>query len=124
MVTATCGTGTAPAQTGGTVVDGTYVLTSAVDYSCGDAATPPLPPAAATAKITGGCLQFIIAESNGDGGTIVATASETVAYSGTSITTTPVCPAAAAASSQTYTATATTFSYLSTAGFLQVFTKQ
>jgi hypothetical protein len=53
------------------------------------------------------------------------TGSETVAYSGNAITTTTQCPQVQAATTgQTYTATATTMTFLSAQGYLQVFTKQ
>ena len=108
------------------MADGTYVLTSAVDYGC-DGGTSSAPAVKATAQVAGGCLQFVLTGPFGtDAGTVnvTYTASETVAFSGNTVMTTPQCPQVQSAASETYTATATTLTLLSTKGYVQVFTKQ
>ncbi|MGH7440553.1 MAG: hypothetical protein ACRENE_33095 [Polyangiaceae bacterium] len=128
MVTPTCGSGMAPTLTGGTVVDGTYVLTSAVDYEC-EGGVSTAPAVKATAQFAGGCLQLVLtgAFATPDAGTqeVTYTGSTAVSFSGNTFMSTPQCPQAQpAVTGQTYTATATTLTYLSAQGYLQVFTKQ
>ena len=54
VVTPTCMSGTIPAGTGGTIVDGTYTLTSQTYYG---STTCSYGSVSGTAEITGGCIQ-------------------------------------------------------------------
>jgi hypothetical protein len=81
-ITPTCMTGTMPTGTGGTIVDGTYVLTSQTYYNL---STCPTEPLTATIAITGGCLQLVSA------GVLPGTASATFVTSMNEITLTVTC---------------------------------
>ena len=94
-------TATAPAPAGGTIVDGTYVLTAATGYAISPAVIPTT-TLSAVMQIAGSTMQ--------QAGTINGEErryTSTLATSGTSVTTTDTCPAA---DSNTYRYTATTTS--------------
>src|SRR5215471_21351278 len=55
-ITPTCTTGTMPTGTGGTIVDGTYQLTSQTYYNVSSCPTSPF---AETLTISGGCFQAV-----------------------------------------------------------------
>jgi hypothetical protein len=74
--------GTIPAGTGGTIVDGTYTLTSQTYY--GTTACPS-EPVDATLEIAGGCVQEVSASP------LAATASSTQTVAGVNITTIVTC---------------------------------
>lgn len=76
-VTPACGTGALPSGQGGTIVDGTYVLTSLTYYSPDGCPTFPV---AETIAFTGGCLEFAV------GPPLTSTASGPFTVSGSSIT--------------------------------------
>ena len=82
IVTPTCTTGTAPTGTGGTIVDGTYVLTSATKYDA--SCTTPV-PFAETVEIAGDCLQVVF------GDILSGTDSGRLTTQGTSIAFTQTC---------------------------------
>jgi hypothetical protein len=136
VVTPTCATGTEPIGTGGTLADGTYVLTSQTYYQSGQGGACPQFPLAVTIAISQGSAQEVItAYAHADGGQALATATAafTVAPQGDNgISLTTVCntaPQGAATQSSTFTAagnTLTLFSPDSTNGLgnVGVFTKQ
>lgn len=105
----TCTTGTMPTGQGGTIVDGTYVLTAATYYN---APTCPTFLVMETIAFAGGCLQDAIGPAP-----FAATFSGTFTIAGSNITTTQTCShldsdAATImrnASTTTFTATSTTF---------------
>lgn len=67
-IAVSCGTDR-PAMTGGTILDGTYVLATATRYRCPDGGLGSLPPSeAATFVITGSCIQAVGVMSVSDGG--------------------------------------------------------
>jgi hypothetical protein len=78
----TCATGTMPTGTGGTIVDGTYVLTSSLQY--GQSCTTPL-PVAETLTIAGDCIQLVL------GNILSGTFSGRLATQGNTIMTTVTC---------------------------------
>jgi hypothetical protein len=107
-VTPTCATGTIPIGTGGTIVDGTYTLTSQTYYG---ATTCPSELVNATLEIAGGCIQEVSSAP------IPVTVSTASTVAGTTITKTVTCialgidagPLSADFSTDTFTATPTTF---------------
>jgi len=107
-VTPTCGTGTMPAGTGGTSVDGTYTLTSQTYYGLTGC---PSEPVSSTIEIAGGCIQSV------SGSPLPATASQTYTVAGAMITANPTCLHVGVdaggftvdAPGKTFTATPTTF---------------
>jgi hypothetical protein len=130
-VTPTCTTGTMPTGEGGTILDGTYVLTAQTYYSV---TTCPTIPLVETIQIAGGCVQ--VASS----APFPVTGSTTFAAAGNSITLTQKCihtdidgaTITPDAPTETFTATATTFAlYTQNAAVgnpnrdrVEVFTKQ
>jgi hypothetical protein len=112
-LTPTCATGTAPAGTGGTIADGTYVLTSTQDYGT-DCATDL--PVAETIAIAGDCIQSVF------GDILAGTTSGRLATQGSSITFTRTClhldidgaVTTQDSATNTYTATSTTFTLVGT----------
>jgi hypothetical protein len=103
-VTPTCMTGTIPRGTGGTIVDGTYVLTAQTYYNSATCSTIPV---GGTIELAGGCLQLVI------GVPFSGTGSFTYTVQGADITMTETCvnPSGATADTPTttFTATPTTF---------------
>jgi hypothetical protein len=81
-VTPSCATGTIPAGTGGTIVDGTYTLTSQTYYGVTGC---PSEPVTGTIEIAGGCIQSV------DSLPIPVTGAQTYTVAGASITVTPTC---------------------------------
>jgi hypothetical protein len=115
----TAGTGTMPTPTGGSIADGTYVLTKVEVYS---PLTPDATSLKVTMKIAGKTLQSVTA-SNTSAAT--ATASYTTAVFGTNWALTGTCPSAAItpATPPRFTATAITL-VLYIAGQVQTYAKQ
>ena len=107
LVTPTCTPGTAPTATGGTIVDGTYVLTSQAKY--GVSCTSPL-SFSETVTIAGDCFQAVF------GDILSGTSSGRLTTQGNSIAFTQICVhvdtdgaiVTPDVSMKTYTATATT----------------
>jgi hypothetical protein len=143
-VTPTCASGAPPTMTGGTIADGTYVMTAETLYGqgCGDSGVP-MAPQAETYVLSGACLQAVLT-SNGeseslgpdgstttftDGGQLTETSS--VSIQGNQLSLTTLCPVGDEETTHlTFTATAktvTTVSQPSGAGAntisVQVFTK-
>ena len=81
----TCVTGTMPVGTGGTIVDGTYVLTSVTYYNVSSCGT--MVPGSETIAISGGCIQYVL---GGDSG-FTGTASVSFAVQGNNITSMLTC---------------------------------
>jgi hypothetical protein len=77
-----CASGSMPAGTGGTIVDGTYILTSYLLY--GQSCTSPV-PVAETLTITGDCIQLVL------GDLLSGTFSGRLATQGNMLTTTLTC---------------------------------
>jgi hypothetical protein len=107
LVTPTCTTGAVATGAGGTMLDGTYVLTAQTYYN-----VPTCPPVqiSGTIEIMGNCIQLAF------GGVLTGTTSVRFEPQGTGITSNPTCvntPAgtttnADAPGAKTYTATGTT----------------
>jgi hypothetical protein len=116
-----CATGTPPAPTGGTIADGTYVLTAATDYACEGGPPPGIGSVAVV--ITGGCFNDVVTFPVFDGGTESATESSQLSVSGTTFTLNRVCPSPET-TVVSYSATSTEFTTLSSLGVLEVYTKQ
>ena len=105
-ITPTCASGSLPVGEGGTIVDGTYVMTRLTYYGT-DCSTTPV---SETIQVAGGCIQ--VASS----GPVSLTESATYAVAGNVLSLTRTCFNAGAAVStstqdvsQTFTATATGF---------------
>jgi len=122
-VTETCASGSPPAQTGGTVADGTYVVTSVSNYACDDSGSGTQGAVQVTLVIAGGCGQIAIAGPYAGGTKIVGSSGQLV-FSGTSLSVTQVCPSANPTNTVSYTATSTGFTTFSSADVLEVYTKQ
>lgn len=110
-ITPTCVSGTMPVGTGGTIVDGTYVLTSQTYYQ--DTACSKV-PLSETIAIAGDCIQIVF------GGLFSGTLSGTLTPQGNTFTSMQTClhldvDAAVVSEAQmkTYTATSTTFTLFS-----------
>jgi hypothetical protein len=112
-VTPTCTTGTMPTGQGGTIVDGTYVLTAATYYTASDCPTDPMME---TIELAEGCFQASTGPPP-----LTTTGSETFTIAGSNITFTRTCFQVDAghgatvvdngpATPATFTATDTTFS--------------
>jgi hypothetical protein len=112
VITPTCVTGTMPAGTGGTIIDGTYVLTSQTYYQ--DTACSKV-PLSETIAIAGDCIQIVF------GDLFSGTLSGTVTPDGNRFTSTLTCEHldldgavdTMDEQTKTYTATATTFTIFS-----------
>ena len=85
-VTPTCDPGSAPAAAGGTIVDGTYLLTESRFY--GSCSTEPL---AETLVVAQGIVQSIA--TGAGGGAIRASVSYQLGANGTTLAETQTCPA-------------------------------
>ena len=85
-VTPTCDPGSAPAAAGGTIVDGTYVLTASRFY--GACSTEPL---AETLVVAQGTVQSVA--TGADASAIRASVSYQLAANGTTLAETQTCPA-------------------------------
>jgi hypothetical protein len=85
IVTTTCTTGTVPIGAGGTIVDGTYVLTAQTQYN-GFSCSGQLGAYSETMEIARGCMESLGASPN-----FPFTASNTFTVAGNSITMTPTC---------------------------------
>jgi hypothetical protein len=106
-VTPTCSEATPPALTGGTIVDGTYVMTSATVYTSGTTTCSGLtfpPGGPSTIAMAGPCMQSI--DSMGGAKNFARSTS------GNMLTLMEICPGVTTNTVQ-YTATATTLSELS-----------
>jgi hypothetical protein len=121
-VTATCSESSPPALTGGTIVDGTYVMTSATVYTSGTTTCAGLTFRAggpSTIAMAAPCMQAI--DPSGGAKNYARSTS------GNMLTLMEVCPGVMTATVP-YTATATTFSELSSVGsgidVISVFQKQ
>jgi hypothetical protein len=130
-VTPTCISGTLPVGQGGTIADGTYVLTASTYYN---AASCPTFGVTETVEFAGGCIQVAV------GSPFPATTSGTFTVSGNTLLLTQTCFHVAVdgatvtqnTSNNTFTATGTTFttfSHSTVAGnanpdSVAVFTKQ
>jgi hypothetical protein len=107
-VTPTCVSGTIPTGTGGTIVDGTYTLTSQTYYGSTTCSSTPV---SATLEIAGACVQEVTSTP------IPATASASHTVAGATITRTVTCldlgvdagPLSLDSTTDTFTATPTTF---------------
>jgi len=115
----TAGTGTAPTPTGGTITDGTYVLTKVEVYS---PATPNAELLKVTMKVTGKDLQWVSVTS---AGAAITTQSYTTQIFGTNWSLTGTCPSAAITpvTPPRFTASASGL-LLFIAGQVQTYTKQ
>jgi hypothetical protein len=115
----TAGTGTAPTPTGGTIADGTYVLTKVEVYS---PATPNADLLKVTMKVTGKVVQWVSVTS---AGAAVTTQSYTTEIFGTNWSLTGTCPSAAISPvpPPRFTASASGL-LLFIAGQVQTYTKQ
>ena len=96
-ITQTAKTGAAPTFTGGTISDGTYVMTK------WEVTTPAATSVKETLVVTGGKWEIVA-----DLGTVNARSNFDVKPMGTKITLTPTCPSGGKAQDSPYTATATT----------------
>src|SRR5580765_8429578 len=67
VITPTCVTGAMPTGTGGTIVEGTYVMTSQTWYN--DSSCDSHVPVSRTMVVSDGCYQFVIGDSTGPVGT-------------------------------------------------------
>ena len=107
-ITPTCTTGTMPAGEGGTIVDGTYVLTAQTYYNV---AACPAGALSETVVIAGSCFQAAFGDA------LTGNGSVSVAVQGNNYTQTATCTffsfdasgARPDGPGKTYTATATTF---------------
>jgi hypothetical protein len=109
-VTIGSGSGTAPAAAGGTIVAGTYELTSSTVY-LGDGAFPTLQnPIRKTVVITGSASPFTMSEADAAGTNYLRRQTGTLTVSGAMITFSEMCPSLDAGSGNSvgFTATATT----------------
>ena len=114
-VSGTCGTGAQPTGTGGTIADGTYVLTAQARYL--DAGCTAGVTFEATIQITGGCFQRVDGEGASEilrSGNFTTTGNVITR----DITCGPTLPAA------TYTATATQLTIFDEGGSVTTWTKQ
>jgi hypothetical protein len=91
-----------PTPEGGTIVDGTYVMTETAIYTGPDGPSGTNGTSQTTIQVTGTTIQIV---SAGD----PPTRTITLATSGTSFTSTDTCPDTSAVIQGSYTATATTF---------------
>jgi hypothetical protein len=91
-----------PTPLGGTIVDGTYLMTEAAIYTGPDGPSGTNGTSQTTIQITGSTIQIV---SAGD----PPTRTITLATSGTSFTSTDTCPDTSTVIQGSYTATATTF---------------
>jgi hypothetical protein len=82
-ITPTCASGAVPTGTGGTIEDGTYVLTSQTYYG---AATCPATKISTTVVIAGGCFQLAAHAFEGDGGSFELRASSVGVVQGSYLT--------------------------------------
>jgi hypothetical protein len=115
-VTGTCPTGAQPAGAGGTVVDGTYVLTAQARYIDGGCVSETFQ---ATMTVFGTCSSRVDGLS---GGTTLITRDSTFETSGNVLTRTATCGASLPAA--TYTATATQITIFDQGGSVTTWTKQ
>jgi hypothetical protein len=133
-VVPTCTTGTLPTGAGGTVADGTYVLSAQTYYNlpgCG------VERVAATFSIAGGCVQLVAGADTAAGGGLVSfSGTATVTTQGNEMTVDVTCPSVPPGHPdtpvRTYTATGSTLTWFirnSAAGNpnpdrVEVYTKQ
>ena len=110
-ITPTCVSGTMPVGTGGTIVDGTYVLTSQTYYQ--DSSCPSL-QLSETIAIAGDCVQVVF------GGIFSGTLAGRMVTQGNGFTSTPICQqfnvdgaVTFNPQTKTYTASGTTFTLFS-----------
>jgi hypothetical protein len=133
-IAATCINAPLPTETGGTVLDGIYVLSAVVAYqgTCSDAGAPTGAFFESTLVFNGSCTQFVMQgwDATSDGGIETVTSVGTAA--GSSLTLTTLCDSAdtpgydAGSTTVTYTATATQVSLEFTGGsfdYVETYTK-
>jgi hypothetical protein len=120
QITPTCVSGTIPTGTGGTIVDGTYVLTSQTYYQ--DSTTCVKPSFSETITIAGDCMQGVVA------GVLSGNFSGRIATQGNTFTSTLTCQRIDADAAvimnvptQTYTATNTTLTLFSVHSSINTF---
>jgi hypothetical protein len=112
------GMGMPPSPLGGSVVDGTYVLTQSTDYNVGDALVGQ--PTAGEMIVTGGAIQTVSKDAKG--GTVRVNASYLIM--GTSLQQTGTC-GFSESFSQGFTATSTTITLIQPSPpIVDVFTRQ
>lgn len=127
-VTQVCASGPMPiVGTGGTIADGTYVLTSAADYQSTSCSSEKI---SATYVIAGGCWQEV-AQASSPGVSVSLVATLSVSVQGNQLTTTALCQSAQlpATATSTFTASGSTLTLFvpgkgNTSLGVQVFTKQ
>jgi hypothetical protein len=117
LVQPTCAPGAPPRMTGGTVANGTYILTSETEYGCPEAGGNGA--SSETFVVSGACIESIIGSAE--------TVTDTASWQGNQITIRFLCPpGGGSAKTYTFTATSTTLAFLLTDQSpqrLQVFTK-
>jgi hypothetical protein len=119
VVIPVCATGPEPDGTGGTIVDGTYVLTSLTLYDCTRVATFPQ---SQTLTVSGACMQGAAHV----GGAPITT-SQSFVVSGNQLTGSIDCPAGqSGAQTATFTATPTTLTLFhpAPAGQVEVYSRK
>jgi len=114
-ITQTAATGTAPTPAGGTIADGTYVLTRYDVYAPG---SPSASPYRVKYRVTGNLLEVATG-----GGTIISNLNYSTTVSGSAWNLTGTCPVSAPAAVP-YTATATMLFVFNGPDHVQVFVKQ
>jgi hypothetical protein len=141
QVTPTCASGTPPTMTGGSIEDGTYVMTAVMDYGCADGGEPVAPPQAQTWVVSGGCLQGVetvtgeSASMSPDGSTMydfsdggMLAITQSLAVQGSELVLTQVCGADAGQTREAFTATPTKVTTVTQDSLgtmsVQVFTKK
>jgi hypothetical protein len=116
-ITITAKSGTPPAPAGGTIADGTYVLTEMDDYNSGDAFVGA--PTAGILVVSGATLELARVGAKGD----VSRYGATFTTSSTTIVETGTCGLAAPVS-EGFTATPTSITFVDTAPtFVSVYTR-
>src|SRR5262249_22126707 len=117
-ITVQQGTGNLPSPTGGSIVDGTYVLTQSTDYSTGDALVGQ--STAGQMIVANGTIQS--ASKDPKGGTVRVNASYTIM--GTNLQQTGTC-GFSGSFSQGFSAATTTITLIqATPPFVTIFTRQ
>lgn len=109
LLAQSCSTGTAPTMAGGSIVPGTYVLTSDVAYFAANTAFPDACTTLSTHQLSrtlfvgDGCLSTVASDDQGH----AANQAATFSLSGDTLTSVETCPSAHAPQAFRYTATPT-----------------